>query len=385
MNHFAVFGTHPRLSLAEFKAVRPDMGAPTLLGRAALFEAARWKGGDLMSILGGTVKLGDILLTVQTASLSTDEIADLAVKIRQQPSLDFGWSAYGGSNKTQVRIERLALPFKKALKERGVASRWVTGKEGTITPAAIAKLKLTTQGLDICLFIDGEQTHTGVTTNVQARDEIVGMLPPKLARMMVNLARVPSKGTLFDPFCGGGTVMMEAVLATDAGRIIGSDVDETQVSNAKKNTAWLSEKEIFAKKDADRVEIFVADVRRLSGIERESVDCVVTEGTLGPPLTGQETKATLEKNVRDITDLWCDALKTLHPLLAPKGRVVCVWPAFKTSHGIARVDLSDDPDTLKHFRIINPLEGWDDSDAPLLYARPEQRVMRRIVVLEKVV
>jgi tRNA G10 N-methylase Trm11 len=397
MNHFAVFGTHPRLSLAEFKAVRPDLDAPTLAGRATLFETDRWDGGDLMSILGGTVKLGDILLTVQTASASVEEIAELVLKMREQRSLDFGWSAYGGSRKTQQKLERLALPFKKALKARGIASRWVTGKEGSLTPAAVAKLNLTTHGLDICLFVDGEQTHIGLTTGVQdadawslrdygrpARDEIVGMLPPKLARMMVNLARVPSQGTLFDPFCGGGTVLMEAALATEAARIMGSDIDGTQTANAQRNTAWLIEQNILEQTDADRISIIQSDIRRRSAIESGTIDCVVTEGMLGPPLTGQETKTTLDMNVRAITDLWRAALKTLHPLLAPKGRIVCVWPAFKTSHGMARVDLSQDAETLKSYRIINPLEDWDPTDAPLLYARPEQRVMRRIVILEKI-
>lgn len=391
-----MFGTHPRLSLAEFHCIKPRTDAPTLLGTAALFHDLDWDGENLTSRLGGTVKLGDIVLTVEGHELDLENLVEALAPYLTRPSVDFGWTAYGGSRATNQKIGKLAIPFKKMLKSHDIAARWVTGKDGTITPAAVAKLKLTTEGLDLCLFIDGDRIHVGRTTHVQdadawshrdygrpARDERVGMLPPKLARMMVNLAMTPGGGTLWDPFCGGGTVMMEAALATNAGMILGSDIDDTQVGNAQKNSSWLTAQGIFQSKDTQRIVIFQSDARNVKPSRKSAIDTIVTEGYLGPLLTGAETKTTLDNNVRDITTLWEESLAAWKPLLSKTARLVCVWPAFKTSHGTARVDLEKSLPTLG-FRLVNPLTGWDETEGPLLYARPEQRVMRRIVVLEPI-
>jgi hypothetical protein len=55
---------------------------------------------------------------------------------------------------------------------------------------------------------------------------------------------------------------------------------------------------------------------------------------------------------------------------------------MKTTNGTARVDLTSDLARLG-YTLSNPLNGWDDSNDPLLYARPNQRVMRRIVLLTR--
>jgi tRNA G10 N-methylase Trm11 len=395
VNHFTVFGTHPRLSLAEFRCINPRLSAPTTLGAAALFHDLEWNGDDLMNRLGGTVKLGDIVSTTEGRELDLEALVETLAPYLTKPSIDFGWTVYGGSRETNKRLSKMALAFKKTLRAHDISARWVTGKDGSITPAAIAKLNLTTEGLDLNIFIDGERLHVGRTTNVQdadawslrdfgrpARDERVGMLPPKLARMMANLASATNRSTLWDPFCGGGTVLMEAALATHAKLIIGSDLDATQTANAQRNTSWLTAQRIFEPTDAQRIVIFQADARSVAPSHHSNIDAIVTEGYLGPPLTGHETKTTLDKNVHEISKLWEESLLAWKPLLAKHARLVCIWPAFKTSHGIARVDLES---RLPHlgYRLVNPLEGWDDSNGPLLYARPDQRVMRRIVVLEK--
>ena len=72
------------------------------------------------------------------------------------------------------------------------------------------------------------------------RDMQVGMMPPKMARMMINIARneegeLPSK--VYDPFCGTGTVLLEAM---DMGiKISGSDLSMKMVEATEKNTTWL--------------------------------------------------------------------------------------------------------------------------------------------------
>lgn len=398
MKHFVVFGTHPRLSLAEFKAVQAGTGAaPTLCGSAAIVDDARWDGAVLMNKLGGTVKLGDVVHEIPTEDLDGEVLAEL---IKNNPRADrvvFGLTVFGGTPAFNKKQEKLALATKRVLTAVGRSVRWVTSDDDKpLSPAAVAKMHLTDEGYDIVLLVHGTTVSIGFTTQAQdadawslrdygrpVRDDENGMLPPKLARMMVNLARVPEGGTLLDSFCGSGTVPMEAGLATKAAHIISSDVEAKQIDGTTKNLEWLFSQHVLRPDDRERFKTFVADARKLKAhIKPSSVDACVTEGFLGPLLSGHETKQTLENNVHAINTLWRDALVELHPLLVPHGRVVGVWPSFKSSHGMARVELDEQLEALG-YRLVNPLEGWEVTNDPLLYHRQGQRVMRRIVILEK--
>lgn len=395
MRHFAIFGTHPRLSLAEFQAVKPSLAAPILSGPAAIVEDAAWDGAVLMNRLGGTVKLGDIHVECPVAELGASHLADLLRDIPRDERIVFGLTVYGGTPAAKKRFSKLPLELKRALKEEGKSVRWVTSEgDAPLSPAAVAKLNLTTEGYDIVVIIHGETASIGLTTNVQdaefwgerdfgrpARDDENGMLPPKLARMMVNLARIGDGDVVIDPFCGSGTVLMEAALATHAKKIIGSDIDGTQVNMTLQNNDWLIKRHILRREDEERFQLFTSDVRKAASHIREKIDAVVTEGYLGPALRGSESERALEKNAEEVTGLWKDALTALKPLLKKNARLVCIWPAMKTSHGTARVDLTADLASLG-YELVNPLEGWDDTNSPLLYSREGQRVMRRIVVLK---
>jgi tRNA G10 N-methylase Trm11 len=396
MRHFLVFGAHPRLSLAEFKAVRPELKSPLLIRHGAIVEDANWDGGRLMERLGGTVKLGDIVASFPIEQLSADHFMEMIDAHPRAEQVAFGLSVIGGSKGAKAKLGRIPLQMKKILKRKNARSRWVTGKGSAApSPAAVAKLRLTDRGYDFVLFADRDTAHVGLTTHVQnadawsrrdygrpCRDERAGMLPPKLARIMVNLARVDKGGAIIDPFCGSGTVLMEAALATDAGQIIGSDNDARQIASSKKNNAWLAKQSILKKTDADRFHVFASDARTLGKrIKPESIDAVVTEGFLGPPLRGSEPKAVLEKNRDEISALWKSSLKALRPLLKKGARLVIAWPSFKTAGGTARVSLDADVQALG-YRIVNPLEGWEQGNDPFVYLRPGQKAARRIVVLE---
>ena len=396
MNHFLIFGTHPRLSLAELRAVRPDLAPPLCIGSAVACETGEWDGAVLMNRLGGTVKLGDIIGDLPLAACSAADIAGMLSDRIPTRSFDFGWTVFANAKATKQKLSKLAIAFKKEMKARGIGSRWVTGDQTTeLSPAAVAKLKLTTEGLDLCLSVDDGRVLIGLTTDVQdadawglrdfgrpRRDNENGMLPPKLARMMVNLAQVPHGGTLLDPFCGGGTVLMEGALATDAAHLIGSDNDAKQVGDTIANNAWLIEKKIARADDAGRFRAFLSDVKKVSQhLAPASVDRIVTEGFLGPPLRGHETAVMLEKNTREITRLWIDTLTALRPILKSRGRIVSIWPAFKSAHGMARVDLTDHLNRLG-YHMVDALGDWETSKGPLIYQRPDQRVSRRIVIIE---
>lgn len=399
MLRFLVFGNHPRLSLAEYRATRKQVPPkPRLMAHGAVVEDPEWNGADLMNLLGGTVKLGDVILSCEAETLDPERLAELCAEHPRGSDVAFGFSVIGGTPGVRRRLERHPLHLKRALKERGIKSRWVTSKDSpALSPAAVAKLKLTTEGYDFVLLVDGTTVHVGFTTHVQNadawslrdygrpdRDDENGMLPPKLARMMVNLASVENGQTLLDPFCGSGTVLMEAAIATGAEHIIGSDIDPALIAACEKNNEWLAAHEVVTRKDLERIRMFTSDVKKIADhLVGTRVDRVVTEGDLGPPLRGHEQQAQLDKNKAIIEALWNETLGALHPLLVPGARMVACWPSFKTERAMARVNLDEQLASLG-YRHLNPLGDWDETEAPLVYHREKQRVARRIVILERV-
>ncbi|MBI2077194.1 MAG: RsmD family RNA methyltransferase [Euryarchaeota archaeon] len=94
-------------------------------------------------------------------------------------------------------------------------------------------------------FLDGERVWVGqrlwdrdpketAQRHPKERPEFSPVsLQPKLARALVNLARVPSGGVVYDPFCGTGGVLLEA--ASMGLRVVGSDLDEAMVRACRTN------------------------------------------------------------------------------------------------------------------------------------------------------
>lgn len=67
------------------------------------------------------------------------------------------------------------------------------------------------------------------------RSMVVGMMPPKIAQIMINLATKGDKTlTLWDPFCGLGTTLIEAFHGGH-NFLKGSDLEVTMVQMTQKN------------------------------------------------------------------------------------------------------------------------------------------------------
>lgn len=70
-----------------------------------------------------------------------------------------------------------------------------------------------------------------------ARSMQRGMLPPKLAQMMINGAGIQPDQVLWDPFCGTGTVLIEAALMHISA--IGSDNELSAIRETQENMAGI--------------------------------------------------------------------------------------------------------------------------------------------------
>ena len=403
-SHFLVFGSHPLLSLAETKAVLGGR-APIIVGPTALIDADTWNGAWLQERLAGTIKLGDIVYSCPLDELTAENIVH-ALPARQGTSkLTFAVTSYGSGG----ALKRLPIELKKALRTSGRSVRWFSDEEGKVSPAAIAKLGLTTDGYDLVIMVHHDTAYVGLTTHVQnadawsmrdygrpARDARNGMLPPKLARMMVNIgigAASPASGllpekrgtiiTILDPFCGSGTVLMEAALLDQRAHIIGADIEERQVADTHQNLDWMVRENLISQEHRAKIHCSSHDARAIHEHLRGPIDLVITEGFLGRSLQGHETLVQLSREAQTITELWCNTLTSLAKIQPKDAIVVGVLPILKTTHAEVEVDISPFLRALG-YEIFDPLKGWQvESKKPLVYARAGQNTRRRIIVLKR--
>lgn len=114
--------------------------------------------------------------------------------------LTIGLSIYG-LDASRSELEKTALSIKKQVKSTGRPVRIVPNKSPEISTPQIIHNKLTElNGWELVFYRNGDTTILMRTTNIQdisytardqarpMRDARVGMLPPKLAQIIINLA-----------------------------------------------------------------------------------------------------------------------------------------------------------------------------------------------------
>jgi tRNA (guanine10-N2)-dimethyltransferase len=129
-------------------------------------------------------------------------------------------------------------------------------------------------------------------------------LHPRFARALLNLSRVPDGGTLLDPFCGTGGILLEAGLI--GARAIGGDVREDMVEGTQ---AALEGFNVHA----DLRTMDVGSWPEAIG----TVDAIATD----PPY-GRATSMKKEP----IGDLYRRTINTAKTLLKPRGRLAIIAP-----------------------------------------------------------
>lgn len=211
-----------------------------------------------------------------------------------------------------------------------------------LSPVEVLKKHLVESKAEILVCIGKKQTVVATTVAVhnpfefQKRDvgkpnqRKIFAMPPRVARIMVNLASCTSGKLLLDPFCGVGTILQEALLAR--AKVVGVDVNPWCVKAAVENLEWL--KREYALKEAEYT-IVQGDARRLTGKLREGVDCITTEPDLGPALRQVPTTPYATKIIAKLEPLYYSFLEEAYRILKKDGRLVLVAPYVRTRSGSA--------------------------------------------------
>ena len=321
--------------------------------------------GGLMRVLGGTVKAGEVEMDT-----SLNEVEDRLVNLL---SLDkskkvFAINAIG----LGVDGERLSGQVKKELAKRGVASRYVVLK--TPLESAVAKQKnyielviyKTDMGIVVGRIgawqdIDDWSARDTIRPGIDAKR---GMLPPKLARMMINAAfpeALNEEMVVYDPFCGSGTVLTEALELGIKG--VGSDILAKAVVDTSQNIT-------VSGVEPGRWRVFASDAAKVDKSKLDRVDGIVTEPYLGPvDIRGKN----IRNIIKGLSKMYIGAFKNLAKLLEVGRRVVVVTPVYPYKGVKREIDFVDRCEKFGYTRVAGPFD----------YHRPQALVQRQIFVLEK--
>ncbi|MDD5749991.1 MAG: methyltransferase domain-containing protein [Patescibacteria group bacterium] len=305
-------------------------------------------------------------------------------KLDEKQKINFSFSLYGGSSQDYKQLDALAKEIKKELKTRGLKARYVSSQKSALSSVIVKKNNLLGQELLIIKEKDGYLL--GLTEAVQDfaayslrdykrpdRDQVSGMLPPKLAQIMINLASQGKKDkTILDPFCGSGTILQEALLL-GFDKIYGTDISAKAVADSQANILWLAKQQNISAK----VVIKKADVSDLASIfDEQSIDLIVSEPFMGDArfIKHQDKIAPLEKIKSELQNLYLSAFEQFGKIIKNQGKVVFIFPLFAIKEkNINTLDIL----------TISAL-GWRCLESDLLYSRPEQKVKRQITIWQKI-
>ncbi|MHA2352950.1 MAG: TRM11 family SAM-dependent methyltransferase [Candidatus Thorarchaeota archaeon] len=213
---------------------------------------------------------------------------------------------------------------------------------------------------------------------------------PKICRTLLNLAGARPGDTVLDPFCGTGTLLMEAAML--GMKCIGVDIDGDQVQGARSNLKWLA-KDMGEKLDYDIVK---GDSRELTSVVKKQVDAVAFEPILGPIYKKPPLRDEAEKTIKELTTLYRQALSEISSILRPDGRVAMTIPVINTESEPISVKFRDltrgtglalyrmlPSDSIKSRKNIDPRLKIRPSRELIPERKRGQVVQRALIVLEK--
>ncbi|HTY74434.1 MAG TPA: methyltransferase domain-containing protein [Candidatus Nanoarchaeia archaeon] len=321
---------------------------------------------SIIDELGGTLKIAEVASFVPTELITSGfqkenkqakkhlktllPLGALAEKIPPASSgkLTFGVSVYWTDPAFRcigTRAQRfLGSMLKEELKEQEKKARFMgfpaDREKPQLTPVEVLKQGLLENHGEILFCMGKYETAIGTTIGVhnpfefQKRDldkpaqrKIFG-ISPRVAKIMVNLTRCTPGKVFLDPFCGVGTLLMEALLAR--AKVVGVDINRWCIESAKSNLNWL--KHEYSLADADYV-VLQGDVRKLSSKIGNDIDCIATEPDLGPALREIPTTQYAQKIIENLEPLFEDFLSESYEVMHPGAHLAVVTPFVKTRSG----------------------------------------------------
>ena len=364
-----LLGNYPDLAFLEVLTVFKRAGLNTAWSRPLPHLALTTPPIDLTIFmqLGGSIKAG-LVTAVSPSSLAAFITADLLSRQQTQFCLN--------QFTNQSDLKSLAHEIKQLLASHSLSGRFrltkATATAGVGSTWADYLILVGPKVLVSVMITQAVQNLQWWSTKDYGRPSVnarPGLLPPKIARMLVNLA-LPEADLnyrrLLDPFCGSGTILQEA-LDLGCGQVDGSDVSLSQVKAATSNLTWFHGQINCP----GQLLISQRDVMAYSSkLKLQPYDAIVFEGYLGPPTLPDSR---IESELKGLGKFYLGVFKKMLPLLKPSGRLVAALPAYLTP--------GDNYRTVPVFIDTCEKLGYTLLVPPMLIGRPKARIKRQIIIL----
>lgn len=428
MTYLAILGRQPAIGIAELERVFGGKSVIPLSKQAVKIESENFE----VQRFGGIPKAGRIVMEFPRSDwhqISQKIVAYYMHEWANFPGkITLGISTYDCVVNAR-EVQKTGIILKQKLKKYDVSLRLIPNTEPALNTAVshhnklglsknkVELLVVKTDGNKIIIAeSSGAQNITAYARRDQGRpkrDAFVGMLPPKLAQTMINLAcgRVndisflkhplepefePTPGldsnpersrmsqkamsidernkkVILDPFCGTGVILQEAALLGYS--VYGTDLSEKMIRYSRDNLNWLT--------DSHQVTFdwYLHEGDAMTTKWRQPIDAVVCETYLGQPFSAPPSPVKLDEVVKNCDHIITEFLRNLGPQLK-SGTPVCIAiPAWRDKTG-----------QFTHLPVksiiarygFKPHEFTNISQNDLLYYREDQIVARELLILVKI-
>jgi tRNA (guanine10-N2)-dimethyltransferase len=414
MQSLLIFGRQPELSIAEVESLYGPGIIRVINSNSAILDI----DPCLLAFdrLGGSIKFAKVLTTLNTDKWPTVKDFLINTAPEQTTKMAKGKMTLGisliGFNLKVSDINKSGYEIKKAITKTGRNVRYVPHVDSLLLSSAqVIHNKLTgPRGWELIIIKDGKNSIIGQTIKVQdikayskrdydrpRRDTKVGMLPPKLAQIMINLAsgklsestrqsiceipigkaipRPKINQTLLDPFCGTGVILQEALLM--GYDVYGTDINSRMVDYSKTNIIdWLVTTNPGLKA---KITIKQGDATNFNWSD-QTIDLIASETYLGPAFNQPIKAKEANDFIKDCNDIITKFLSKLAPQIKSGFRICLAVPAWRTdSQTIIKLPFIDQLDYLGY----NEVKFKHAQKTDLIYLRPNQTVARQLLVLTR--
>lgn len=387
MRYFFECGSFFDFSHAELSAVFESFGISKdsihkISDTILLIENNSIKQSQLDEIfqrLGGFVRFGEVI----------DDLDSFLIPYFESKKVTYGISILGQSNLSIKDVQRLANEIKRGFRASKIGVRFILPKQRELNAAQLFNNKVLENGFELCIFQYNNENMYGKTLGIQdiysfvkrdtqrpGVDYEMGVLPQKLARIMCNLTAL-REGIIWDPFCGSGTILMEAaVLGFD---ILGTDIDLMALDSLSKNIQWLSKENLITDTKYNVFQLDINKVERkvLKDLKRTSINAIVCEPFMGRPQMKLLTEFQAKELIADVTKLYNSFFNVINQITSKGFKIVLILPSYRTRKGWIDINISQFID--KKWEVLNRKYSKGD----LKWKRINSIIARNIFILEK--
>ena len=344
--------------------------------------------------LGWTIKIFelDFFANIEDIYESVLETA-LNTEWKFKYSLNLFWEK-------SLKLENILKKTKNLLKNKSISARYFNKDDWkNLSSAQILGNSILKKWFDFNIINLWNIFYFGKTLEVQDidsyskrdfsknRDMQVGMLPPKLCQMMINIwkeSKDCESKNVYDPFVWLGTVLIEA-LNMWISQVFWSDLSEKMVDESRKNISDFISKNLLKNISFKIEKLNAKFINESEILQKEKIDLIVTEWYLWEIMTKKNISLDrINKQKESLLSIYSKFFENLAKVDFSWKIVIC-FPFWELNGKF--IYFNEILEILNKFCVIenifkNSEINLSSKSGSLLYKREKQLVWREILKLK---